>query len=537
MLGHFMRTTTVCAGLLVAVAAMVLSYPGTAHAQTLFACDAIADDGDADGNSRIGNGTTGTCVDGSTTTEAEFDGVTTDQADFRVGIFDQTPAGGTTRIRIEHGDLISNVVAPGFTGTDPGFIDVPTANEFSITIQFDFNGVTHSFPVFKQAATSTISSFSATVANPLVDKTESDILTNQQSTLSFLIINEHARVLGDVVFDKLSDVFRPGVGTQISANGFSTSTSGVATWIDQKQQEKLQRQLADLPRDENGRQIYVAPVADFAPQKARKWDAWIKGSWTTYEGDDSTFDGRKLDVLAGFDYRANDTVVIGLLGGFGNADFDTLVAGRKGAFVADGYTVGTYVGVKPTAHLQFDALAAYTYSNYDNSIGSTDGNFAAHRVTVGAQLKGIWESGGFFIEPGARITYSEEQQNKYTDSVGVAHTSLSIVAGRASVGPKLGYVYHSPEGGLFRAWVAVKGEYDFSNNGNDNPAPASGLPDLADDVYSGRISAGFDASSNYGVSISVQGDISGLGSGDYLNDVEGAEYLAYGGSARVDLRF
>ncbi len=531
MLGRLLRSTTISVAAILVAAVALLGQPDSARSQVTFVCAPIADtDPGLDGKSRIANPSTGTCIDGSTTLVADFDGTTPADADIRVGIFND---GVNTSIRIEHGDDISNVIAPGFTGTDPGVRTDPTNSEVSIFIQFDFAGETFNFPVFKQGTTSTINGFQSQLVNPPVDTTESDNLDSQQASLSVLVINSHLNVLGDVVFDKLSDVFKPGSGTQISANGFSTSTSGVANWIDQKQQQKLQRQLADLPRDENGDQIYVTAVADFAAPQVRKWDAWIKGTWTVYEGDNSSFDGHTINFLAGADYRANNSVVIGVLGGYGNSDFDTVLGGLDGGFEADGYTIGTYIGVKPNDHLQFDALAAYTYSDYANKSGATDGTFTAQRVTVGAQLKGIFESGGVFFEPSARILYANEQQDKYTDTAGFLHSSDTVTAGRASIGPKMGYVHRSDEGGLFRAWLAVKGEYEFSSDGN---TPTAALPDFGND-YSGRVSLGIDAAHGEGFSISLQGDVSGLGTATFIRGIDGADYLAYGGSARIDVRF
>ena len=365
--------------------------------------------------------------------------------------------------------------------------------------------------------------FGGTVVLPAANGSESGSLGNQQAKLSNLVVTNSLRTLGDVL-DGLGNGLNGYDEVEISANGFAASTTSVANWIHQNQRQKYERQLADLPRNENGDQTYVTPVASLMPARKPKWNAWIKGNWTYYDGDGSSFDGNTIDVLAGFDYKVDDQVILGLLGGYGNADFDTVTGGTSGAFEADGYTVGPYIGVKLSNNVQIDALAAYTYSDYDNRVGLTSGDFVAHRVTVGAQLKGTWQSDGFFIEPSARIMYAEEQQDAYTDSAGTRQSSLTIRAGRASVGPKVGFVHRTDDGMKIKTWVAVKGEYDFSNQGD---VPASGLPDL-DDVFSGRVSAGIDTSSDGGVGVSLQGDVSGLGSD---------EYLAYGGTARINVPF
>ncbi len=337
--------------------------------------------------------------------------------------------------------------------------------------------------------------------------------------MSTAVVDFEINNLGEAIFENA-----PKAEPTVSVGGFSGSTNSIAKWLHKKQQQKFEKQLADLPRDENGNDIYVAPVAALFPRHRQKWNAWIKGNWNYYDGDGSSFDGHTIDVLAGFDYKVDDKVVIGLLGGYGNTNFDTVNGGTKGAFEADGYTVGPYIGVKLSDNVQFDALAAYTYSDYDNRVGVTTGDFIAHRVTVGAQLKGRWEGDYFFIEPGVRVLYAEEGQNSYTDSAGVRQSILTIKAGRVSVGPKIGYAHKTESGETIRPWVSVRGEYDFSNQGN---VPTSGLPDL-DDLLSARVSAGVDATIEDGVYVSMQGDVSGLGSG---------EYTAYGGTARIDVPF
>ena len=408
---------------------------------------------------------------------------------------------------------------------------VETADAFKSVIQITrtVGGEVFNFTVEKAAGTNILNSitfFNAPLPGAGGDgATESETLSQQQRAASTLVVNFQSRTLGDGVFDHLGDAFNGGgSGPQVSENGFSASTTSVANWINQKQQQKFAKQLADLPRDENGNDIYVAPVAALFPRHQRKWNAWINGNWTYYDGDGSSFDGHTIDVLAGFDYKVDDSVVIGLLGGYGNTDFDTVTGGTKGAFEADGYTVGPYVGIKLSNNVQFDALAAYTYSDYDNRVGVTSGDFMAHRVTVGARLKGRWEHDNFFIEPGVRLMYAEEDQNSYTDSAGVRQSSLTIKAGRVSIGPKIGYTHKTESGESIRPWVSVRGEYDFSNQNN---APTSGLPDL-DDLLSARVSAGVDATTRDGINVSVHGDVSGLGSG---------EYTAYGGTARIDVPF
>ncbi len=352
----------------------------------------------------------------------------------------------------------------------------------------------------------------------------SRILSTLQRRLANLNVQNGHRALGDGIFDSLDTAFDGGDGAPVvTASGFSASTAGVANWLGKKRQEQLQNRLADLPSHEDGTKMVVTPAANLLPLRQPRWNAWIRGSYTHYDGDGSSFDGHTIDVLAGFDYRLDESVLIGIVSGYGNIDFDTLTDGTSGAFSADGFTVGPYVGVKLDRNVRLDALAAYTYSDYDTRAGVVRGDFAAHRVTVGARLKGTWvSSAGFFFEPGAHVLYAEEYQVSYTDSAGTRQSSLTVKAGRVSIGPKLGFVHRSGDNTTVKTWIAAFGEYEFSNQDNQ---PTSGLPDFLD-IISGRVSAGISASTPDGVGVSVKGDVSGLGSG---------EYISYGGTAELKL--
>lgn len=505
-----------------AAAFLVLVTPGldtTAQAQT--PCPDAANGGAANGNHATGN-----CVGGGTLGEG-----------FRVENLVQSLNRINISGRIASADVATNTTLQNNNGCIvdamalPNTITVPSSPaascDFTSTYT-DVNGDTVTITgSVDRSVSSTITNIVATggaFGAPAAGTNPSQTVAGIQRQISRVLLSFQSNNLGDALFDHLDNIFGGGSGPVITPTGFSASTRGVANWIGVKQKQKLESQLADLPSYEDGTKVTVTPVATLLPVNQPKWNAWIRGNYTFYDGDGSSFDGHTIDVLAGFDYRVSDEVALGILGGYGNTDFDTLTGGTSGSFKADGYTVGPYAAVKIDENVQFDALAAYTYSDYDNSAGAVTGSFDAHRVTVGARLKGTWAYEGYFIEPGIRVLYAEEYQEAYTDSAGVRQSSLTIKAGRVSVGPKIGYTHRTDDGVSVKTWAAAYAEYDFSNQTN---GPNSGLPDL-DDLISARVSAGIDATTAEGLSIGIEGDIGGLGSG---------EYTSYGGTARIGLPF
>ena len=348
-------------------------------------------------------------------------------------------------------------------------------------------------------------------AAPVTGSSASDKLASQQKALSSLAMsgqmNNLATGVSDHLDGRLDDV---GGDLEVTANGFSASTTGFAAILN-GYQSKQNNPLAGLNGD-----------ASTSGYSTPAWNAWIKGNWNIYDG--TNFDGHTIDVMAGLDYRYSDTTIIGLLGGYGVSDFDVVSSGADGSFKGDSYSFGPYIGMKLSEHIKFKALAAYTFSDYANASGTTNGEFDAHRATIMAELTGTWNYDAFFVSPGIRFVYAQENQDGYTDSAGTTHSSLVIRAGRISIGPKIGYTHKYQDGGSFRPWLALNGEYDFSNQ--DIEASA-GLPDLSD-VLSARFKAGFDATTATGISLSLQGNVSGIGSD---------QFTGYGGTARLRVPF
>ncbi len=348
---------------------------------------------------------------------------------------------------------------------------------------------------------------------------------SQQKALTNLVMTSQSNTMSDAVFGQIANSFNGGGAPQVSANGFSATTGGTVAWLNGKKQDKRATAVAELETKGDGTTgTYAVPVAGhFAPQSP--WNAWIKGSYNHYDGDGNSFDGGTFDLLLGADYKVNPDVIVGAMVGYGNTDFDTNSNGASGSFDADGYTFGPYVGVRLTENLQWDALIAYTFSDYDTKSGTTSGDFDADRITFATQLTGTWNlEDGWFVSPSLRFVYAEEDQEAYTNSAGVRQGSVDVNAGRISLGPKIGRSIPMDDGSVLTPWGSVKGEYDFSNQGN---VPASGLPDL-DDILSARFSLGLDAQMTNGMSVSVEGSISGVGS---------SEYTGYGGSARIGIPF
>ena len=403
--------------------------------------------------------------------------------------------------------------------------------------------------------------------------TESDNLASQQSFFTPLIMNHQTYNMVSGVGSNLDSLFNGnGLAPLVSSTGFAFQSAGAGKWYEQRKKRlaeaKKQPVALDILANQNRAaqkrdvstradttanlmayqssqenastketvekldavakdDIYAADVIPIDEDNVFQspWNVWIKGSWSVYEAhDNASFDGHMLDVVGGVDYRLSDDLIVGVLGGYGVADFDTLTAGTAGSFDSDGYHAGVYLGKHLAPNLLLDALVAYTGSDYDNRSGTTTGSFNAHRVTIAAHLKGNIDWGMVTLQPTIGLMWASEKQDAYTDSAAVVQAARTVTAGRLSIGPKFIFQPTTTAFGMTQFWFATKGEYDFSNQ---NTSAASNLPDISD-VASARVQAGLSVANDNGVSLSLQGDVSGLGSG---------EFIGYGGTVKVSMPF
>ncbi len=490
---------------------------------------------------------------------------------------DGTP-GDTNNFRIGFQASVTNVIVAG-DATYVSGANLVIAAATMITVQYDFGGNTLNFTVTVDPVAHTLSAFTVQAgALPGAGPSESDNLDSQQSSLTPLIVNNQSYDLINGVGSNLDGQFNGnGMAPVVSPNGFAMSSTGTAKWLASRNRElrakhggrafdlfaerlgsedsshtpstaaldegtnagggastgqiaALEAQSPDQRMDISalgGEQTYGADIDPSMGEDAfmpSPWNMWVKGTWTFYDGDGSSFDGTIANVVGGVDYRLREDLIVGVLGGYGLARFDTLTGGVVGSFDADGLSVGGYFGWMITPDLMMDGLIAYTASDYDNTSGATTGSFDADRITVAAHLKGHTDLGMVVMEPTIGLMYASEDQSAYTDSAAVLHAARTVTAGRVSVGPKFIWPEMITDHGMTQFWFAAKGEYDFSNQAS---SATSGLPDI-DDVASARVQAGITSTNDSGVTLSLQGDLSGLGSG---------EFIAYGGTAKVSVPF
>ncbi|MEO0382870.1 MAG: autotransporter outer membrane beta-barrel domain-containing protein [Pseudomonadota bacterium] len=374
---------------------------------------------------------------------------------------------------------------------------------------------------------------------------------SQQLLGSSLFMNQAGRAVSSGVGNAIAERLFTGGGTQfdIASNGASLSAyvslHGIGATARDARASRLAMyetspnalhaietafsQVDANPDDEDERAVSAYyPSVDVVPgylPEASASDAplvnvWMHGSLTHYDGD--AFDGDTWNGVVGADYLITSTVLVGVLGGYEKGDLSFQLT--DGAFNGQGFTAGAYVGIRLAENVVADAFFTHSWLDYGNRVGAATGDTTASRYMISLNVSGRHElAENLTLEPNALFFWAHENQDGYALSDGTVVAANSIQSGRLSMGPKFRYQMAFDDGSAWSIFASAHGEFDLSSDIQTNTA----LPDF-DNLLSARLGLGVDGTFFNGWAISLSGDVSGLGSGDFTS---------YSGSGRLRIPF
>jgi hypothetical protein len=259
------------------------------------------------------------------------------------------------------------------------------------------------------------------------------------------------------------------------------------------------------------------PKHNAPPQhiEPKEWLAWadVRGTgWNTnmQVGD---IRGGQTNALLGLTRKLKPTLLFGVFGGYEYFDYTSeLLSGRlKG----DGWTVGGYLGWRILPTLRLDAGISRSWVSYNGAAGTAAATFPAQRWLATAALIGTYETMyGFQIEPSAKVYVLWEHDNSYTDSLGTLQSERNFSTGRASTGAKLVYPWLWSTTKV-APYVGVYADYYFNYDDATLPVAPLLIPTEFVDGWSARATLGINATIPNGTSLSVGGEVGGLGSGNF----------------------
>ncbi len=242
-------------------------------------------------------------------------------------------------------------------------------------------------------------------------------------------------------------------------------------------------------------------------------DIWVEGHYTGFEDDTGRGDrdGHLGVLYVGADRLITPALLFGVLAQFDWAEDD---ATRLGSNVdGEGWMVGPYVSAKLRENLFLDVRGAWGESDNDiHLVGLTRDSFDTNRWLATARLTGNWRRGNFRVTPSAALKYIEEQQESFTNSLGIFIPGQSVSLGRLSFGPEFGWRHQAANGTIIEPHASITGIWDFDDAGR--------LTTLAGTVTSpndlrAKIEGGVLITRPNGVSLRATGSYDGIGDDDF----------------------
>jgi hypothetical protein len=250
-------------------------------------------------------------------------------------------------------------------------------------------------------------------------------------------------------------------------------------------------------------------------------DVWLEVHYSEFEDEDNS--GAKSEghfgvAYVGIDYLVTPTVLVGILGQIDWGEEDSNLGSSVDGV---GGMAGPYLSARLTPNLFFTTRAAYGISeNNVSPIGTFEDDFSTDRWLASAEFTGNWNFGNLRITPTASVTYLQEDQHGYTDSLGTPIPSQTVSLGQLSFGPEIAYRFVGDRY-TWEPHISVNGLWDF----DDDDGIVAGLVATDEDLRA-KVKAGILAQAAGGASLRVVGTFDGIG---------GDGFEAFGGQAWLSI--
>jgi len=259
------------------------------------------------------------------------------------------------------------------------------------------------------------------------------------------------------------------------------------------------------------------PVYKASPPRSepKEWLAWAEVRGTGWNTNLQTGDirGGQTNALLGLTRKLTPNFLFGVFGGYENFDYTSQLF--NGELKGNGWTVGGYLGWRILSDLRFDAGVARSGISYDGVAGSAAATFPAQRWLATVALTGSYNiAQGFKIEPSAKVYALWEHDNSYVDSLGIMQAGRNFSTGRVSAGTKVAYPWLWSTTKII-PYVGVYADYYFNSDDATLPVVPLLLPTQFVHGWSARVTSGVAVTNPGGVQLSVDGEIGGLGSGNF----------------------
>ena len=242
-----------------------------------------------------------------------------------------------------------------------------------------------------------------------------------------------------------------------------------------------------------------------------RWDAWFEAKYKRFnQGENGA--GHFGVAYFGVDYLVTPDLLVGAVLQFDdmediNSENDTTARGT-------GWMFGPYVTARLTEGLYFDGRIAFGKSiNEVSPFNTYTDEFETTRWLVKGALTGEIKHGLWTIRPNASLSYYEETQKAYTDSLNVGIPSQTIKLGQIQLGPTFNGNFEMANGALYAPYFGFDATYNFGETtgvtltGDSSNAAVNG--------WRAGVKAGLQYTGRNGTRLSFGGTYDGIGQQDY----------------------
>ena len=253
------------------------------------------------------------------------------------------------------------------------------------------------------------------------------------------------------------------------------------------------------------------------------FDVWLELKYNEFNASQGS-GGHFGIAYLGADYLFNEDLLAGFL-----IQYDTLKDSSdvtSSTIEGEGWLMGPYVTARIAPNLIFDGRIAYGQSTNDVSPFNTyTDEFKTDRWLVDASLSGSYEMEDWQVTPNVGLSYVEEKQHAYTDSLNVLIPEQTVSLGQFKFGPTFSTSYHTGNMTRVEPRFSINGIYNFGDR--DGPLIAT---DTADETngWRARLDASVVMTNEDGIRFEFGANYDGIGTSDYE---------AWGASVKIMIPF
>jgi outer membrane autotransporter protein len=253
------------------------------------------------------------------------------------------------------------------------------------------------------------------------------------------------------------------------------------------------------------------PIENAEPETLG-WNVWIDGNGGRLEDSNMlrAYEGTQFVLSAGADKQIGDRLILGGIGvHFGN-NIDNLFLPGTSSSRALG--VGPYAAVFLTDTIVLTGSALHSWTDNKAASSGVTAAYDSRDWSLNANVTSYHFAGNWQFAPTVGASYSNENDDAYTDSSASVYAASATETGSLAAGGKASYTFALDNGVTIEPSLEIEGEWTLTRT---TTATASIPTDMEE--FDVNITAAADIAFNDRVSLSMVVTVSGLAKTDFTS--------------------